>query len=32
MNVMVNFVKDWINTMERNYLTLFSGFFDYSGR
>lgn len=26
MNVMVNFVKDWINTMERNYLTLFFGF------
>lgn len=32
MNVMVNFVKDWINPMERNYLTLFFGFFDYSGR
>lgn len=26
MNVMVNFVNDWINLMERNYLTLFYGF------
>lgn len=25
MNVMVNFVKDWINPIERNYLTLFFG-------
>lgn len=32
MNVMVNFVKDWINHMERSYLTLFFGFFDYPGR
>lgn len=27
MNVMVNFVNDWINPMERSYLTLFFGFF-----
>lgn len=32
MNVMVNFVNDWINPTERNYLTLFFGCFDYSGR
>lgn len=32
MNAMVNFVKDWINPMGRNDLTLFFGFFDYSER